>query len=119
MRLIDVAIPAHLRIYLIADWCKRAICTFAEARTTDSLRPGGLGEFLARSARPARTVRFRHTLEGADDMPAHIRSALTAVQIAVPVMNGRMVLGTWQGIYVFEHRKLPHRREVVLHLLGE
>lgn len=62
---------------------------------------------------------FRHTLEGADDMPAHIRSALTAVQIAVPVMNGRMVLGTWQGIYVFEHRKMPHRREVVLHLLGE
>ena len=62
---------------------------------------------------------FRHTLEGPDDMPAHIRSALTAVQIAVPVMNGRLVLGTWQGIYVFEHRKMPHRREVVLHLLGE
>ena len=62
---------------------------------------------------------FRHTLEGPDDMPAHIRSALTAVQLAVPVLNGRMVLGTWQGIYVFEHRRAPHRREVVLHLLGE
>lgn len=62
---------------------------------------------------------FRHTLEGPDDMPAHIRSALTAVQVAVPVVNGRMVLGTWQGIYVFEHRRAPHRREVVLHLLGE
>lgn len=62
---------------------------------------------------------FRHTLEGPDDMPAHIRSALTAVQLAVPVVNGRMALGTWQGIYVFEHRRAPHRREVVLHLLGE
>lgn len=62
---------------------------------------------------------FRHTLEGPDDMPAHIRSALTQVQLAVPVMNGRMTLGTWQGIYVFEHRRAPHRREVTLHLLGE
>jgi secondary thiamine-phosphate synthase enzyme len=62
---------------------------------------------------------FRHTLEGPDDMPAHIRSALTAVQVAVPVVNGRLGLGTWQGIYVFEHRRAPHRREVLLHLLGE
>jgi secondary thiamine-phosphate synthase enzyme len=62
---------------------------------------------------------FRHTLEGPDDMPAHIRSALTAVQVAVPVVNGRLGLGTWQGIFVFEHRQAPHRREVLLHLLGE
>jgi secondary thiamine-phosphate synthase enzyme len=62
---------------------------------------------------------FRHTLEGPDDMPAHIRSALTAVQVAVPVVNGRLGLGSWQGIYVFEHRQAPHRREVLLHLLGE
>lgn len=62
---------------------------------------------------------FRHTLEGPDDMPAHIRSALTAVQLSIPVLNGQLVLGTWQGIYVFEHRRHAHRREVVLHLLGE
>jgi secondary thiamine-phosphate synthase enzyme len=62
---------------------------------------------------------FRHTLEGPDDMPAHIRSALTAVQVAVPVVNGRLGLGSWQGVYVFEHRQAPHRREVLLHLLGE
>jgi secondary thiamine-phosphate synthase enzyme len=62
---------------------------------------------------------FRHTLEGPDDMPAHIRSALTAVEVAVPVVNGRLGLGTWQGIFVFEHRQAPHRREVLLHLLGE
>jgi secondary thiamine-phosphate synthase enzyme len=62
---------------------------------------------------------FRHTLEGPDDMPAHIRSALTAVQLAVPVLNGQLALGTWQGIYVFEHRRHAHRRDVVLHLIGE
>ena len=62
---------------------------------------------------------YRHTVEGEDDMPAHIRAALTLTQLSIPVENGRMVLGTWQGIYVFEHRSAPHRRSVVLHLLGE
>jgi secondary thiamine-phosphate synthase enzyme len=62
---------------------------------------------------------YRHTVEGSDDMPAHIRSALTLTQLSIPVENGRMTLGTWQGIYVFEHRAAPHRRSVVLHLLGE
>jgi secondary thiamine-phosphate synthase enzyme len=63
--------------------------------------------------------RFRHTAEGPDDMPSHIRSALTQTSIAIPLVNGRPVLGTWQGIYVFEHRDAPHRREVLLHLIGE
>ena len=62
---------------------------------------------------------YRHTVEGPDDMPAHIRSALTLTQLAVPVSSGRMALGTWQGIYVFEHRAASHQRSVVLHILGE
>lgn len=62
---------------------------------------------------------YRHTVEGPDDMPAHIRSALTHTQVSIPVISGRMALGTWQGLYVFEHRSAPHRRGVVLHLLGE
>lgn len=62
---------------------------------------------------------LRHTLEGPDDMPAHIRSALSATQIAIPVSNGRLTLGTWQGIYVFEHRRSPHRRTVAAHFIGE
>lgn len=62
---------------------------------------------------------YDHTLEGPDDMPAHIRSALTTVQLSIPVLEGRMALGTWQGIYLFEHRTRPHRRQIVLHLLGE
>jgi len=62
---------------------------------------------------------YRHTVEGPDDMPAHIRTALTGTQLSIPVMDGRPALGTWQGIYVFEHRRAPHRRKIVLHLLGE
>jgi secondary thiamine-phosphate synthase enzyme len=62
---------------------------------------------------------YRHTTEGPDDMPAHIRAALTLTQLSIPVQEGRMTLGTWQGIYIFEHRAAPHRRSVVLHLIGE
>ncbi|MDZ5698090.1 secondary thiamine-phosphate synthase enzyme YjbQ [Chelativorans sp. M5D2P16] len=57
-----------------------------------------------------------HRMEGPDDMPAHIKAALTQTSIGIPVSEGRMTLGTWQGIYLFEHRSRPHRREVVLHL---
>ncbi|MGP2493342.1 secondary thiamine-phosphate synthase enzyme YjbQ [Mesorhizobium sp. PUT5] len=57
-----------------------------------------------------------HRLEGPDDMPAHIKAALTATSLSVPVTGGRLALGTWQGIYLFEHRSRPHRREIVLHL---
>jgi secondary thiamine-phosphate synthase enzyme len=63
--------------------------------------------------------RFRHTTEGPDDMPSHIRSALTQTSLGIPLHKGRLALGTWQGIYVFEHRDAPHRREVALHLAGE
>lgn len=60
-----------------------------------------------------------HTTEGPDDMPAHIKSALTATSLGIPVDAGRPLLGTWQGIYLFEHRCAPHRREVVCQLMGE
>jgi secondary thiamine-phosphate synthase enzyme len=62
---------------------------------------------------------YRHTAEGPDDMPSHIRSALTQTSIGIPLHKGRLALGTWQGIYVFEHRDAPHRREVTLHIIGE
>lgn len=60
-----------------------------------------------------------HTTEGPDDMPAHIKAALTQTSISIPVVEGQPVFGTWQGIYLFEHRRRPHRREVVLHLIGD
>jgi secondary thiamine-phosphate synthase enzyme len=62
---------------------------------------------------------FSHTAEGDDDMPAHIRTALTAVNLSVPIYQGRLALGTWQGIYVWEHRLRPHTRRVVVHAFGE
>lgn len=62
---------------------------------------------------------FRHTAEGPDDMTSHIRSALTQTSISIPLIAGRLALGTWQGLYVFEHRAHPHQRRVVLHLMGE
>jgi secondary thiamine-phosphate synthase enzyme len=62
---------------------------------------------------------FVHTSEGDDDMPAHIRTALTQVNLSIPILGGRLVLGTWQGIYLWEHRKEPHHRRFVVHLIGE
>src|SRR5262245_5100196 len=62
---------------------------------------------------------FIHTAEGDDDMPAHIRTALTTVNLSIPIAHGRLTLGTWQGIYVWEHRASAHRRKVTVHLLGE
>lgn len=62
---------------------------------------------------------YTHTLEGEDDMPAHVRTALTAVNLSLPVSGGRPALGTWQGIYVWEHRHRPHSRRVAMHYLGE
>ncbi len=62
---------------------------------------------------------FLHTTEGQDDMPAHIRSALTAVNLSLPVAHGQLALGTWQGIYLWEHRRMPHSRKVAGHFVGE
>ena len=62
---------------------------------------------------------LQHTVEGGDDMPAHIRAALTAVTLSIPIVRGELALGTWQGIYLWEHRLHGHRRQVMLHLIGE
>lgn len=67
---------------------------------------------------PENDALYQHTLEGADDMPAHIKAALTAVSLNIPIVDGRLALGTWQGIYLWEHRHQPGRREVVVHLAG-
>jgi secondary thiamine-phosphate synthase enzyme len=77
-----------------------------------------LNAFFSRIA-PEDNRLYEHTIEGSDDMPAHIRAALTATQLSIPVEKGRMALGTWQGVYLFEHRSSPHRRSVLLQVLGE
>jgi secondary thiamine-phosphate synthase enzyme len=68
---------------------------------------------------PEDPERYQHDEEGPDDMPAHLRAALTQTQLSIPVIGGRPALGTWQGIYLFEHRRAPHRRSIALHLIGQ
>lgn len=77
-----------------------------------------LERFLSRLVPEADPI-YEHTQEGADDMPAHVRAALTQTHLSIPVADGKPLLGTWQGIYVFEHRRAAQTRRVVLHLLGE
>lgn len=79
---------------------------------------GDLERFFARLVRDGDPL-FLHRSEGPDDMPAHVRAALTATQLSMPVIDGAPALGTWQGIYLWEHRVRGHRREVVLHVIGD
>jgi secondary thiamine-phosphate synthase enzyme len=76
-----------------------------------------LQDFFARLAKKG--MDYRHTAEGPDDMPSHIRAALTATSVAIPVRRGKPALGTWQGLYVFEHRDAAHSRDVLLHFIGD
>jgi secondary thiamine-phosphate synthase enzyme len=91
-----------------------ASLTIQENADPDVLRD--LTDALDRLA--PRQVRYRHSIEGPDDMPAHIRSMLTSVSLGVPVVGGQAVLGTWQAIYLVEHRDQPHERAIALHYLG-
>jgi secondary thiamine-phosphate synthase enzyme len=77
-----------------------------------------LEAYFARIA-PEDPAAYEHDDEGPDDMPAHLRAALTQVQLSIPLIGGRLALGTWQGIYLFEHRRRPHRRSLALHLIGD
>jgi secondary thiamine-phosphate synthase enzyme len=77
-----------------------------------------LESFFTRLVRDGDPI-FVHTAEGDDDMPAHIRTALTTVNLSIPLRGGRLALGTWQGIYVWEHRRAPHSRHVAVHFIGE
>jgi secondary thiamine-phosphate synthase enzyme len=77
-----------------------------------------LERFFARLV-PDGDALFEHTIEGPDDMPAHVRTALTQVSLAIPLVGGKLALGQWQGVFVYEHRHEPYTRRVVLHLMGE
>lgn len=94
--------------------------TSASLTIQENADPAVLADLSAALNRLApRGAGYRHSAEGPDDMPAHIRSMLTATSLSIPVGGGRMLLGTWQGIYLVEHRDRPREREVVLHFIGE
>ncbi len=103
---------------LLTVFCRHtsASLTIQENADTDVRRD--LEAFFKRLVKEDPSL-YRHTTEGSDDMPAHIRSALTDVALTIPVSGGRLGLGTWPGIYLFEHRTRPHERRLILHLAGE
>ncbi len=102
---------------LLTVFCRHTSASLLIQENADPDVRTDLEAYFERIA-PEQPGRYVHDTEGADDMPAHLRTALTQVQLSIPVAAGRMVLGTWQGIYLFEHRRSPYRREIVLHLLG-
>lgn len=104
---------------LLTLFVRHTSCSLLIQENADPDVRRDLDAFFARLVPPADAPSMDwivHTTEGPDDMPAHIKSALTATSLSVPVSGGRMLLGTWQGLYLFEHRRRPHRREIVLHL---
>ncbi len=103
---------------LVTLFCRHTSASLLIQENADPDVRKDLEDFFARIAPEGRGL-YVHENEGPDDMPAHIRSALTQTQMSIPVEAGRMVLSTWQGIFLFEHRRGAHRREIVLSLMGE
>ncbi|MFC7478576.1 secondary thiamine-phosphate synthase enzyme YjbQ [Dankookia sp. GCM10030260] len=104
---------------LLTIWCRHTSASLLVQENASPDVRADLETFLARLVPDDGAGRYRHAEEGPDDMPAHIRAALTQTQLSIPVAEGLPVLGTWQGIYLWEHRAKPHQRELVLHLFGE
>lgn len=109
---------AGMETGLLILFCRHTSASLTIQENADPDVARDFCEWFARIV-PEEASWMRHTAEGPDDMPAHIKSALTGVSLSIPVSGGRMALGTWQGIHLIEHRKTPHRRQIVLHLVGE
>ena len=103
---------------LLTVFIRHTSCSLLIQENADDDVKTDLDGFFARLV-PEGMDWLSHTAEGPDDMPAHIKAALTQTSIGIPVSHGQPVLGTWQGLYLFEHRRRPHRREMVLHLFGD
>jgi secondary thiamine-phosphate synthase enzyme len=102
---------------LLTLWCRHTSASLTVQENADPTVRADIGRYFEALV-PEDRHRYAHDDEGPDDMPAHLRTMLTQTSLSIPVQAGRPVLGTWQAIYLFEHRRRPHRREVVLHLLG-
>jgi secondary thiamine-phosphate synthase enzyme len=103
---------------LLTIWCRHTSASLTVQENADPTVREDIKRYFEALV-PEDGGRYIHSDEGPDDMPAHLRTMLTDTQLSVPVADGRPVLGTWQGIYLFEHRRVPRRRELVLHLIGE
>ena len=107
-----------IAIGLLTIWCRHTSASLTVQENASPAVRQDIARFFE-SLVPEDAQRYLHDEEGLDDMPAHLRAMLTDTQLTIPVAEGQPALGTWQGLYVFEHRRRPHRRELVLHLLGE
>lgn len=109
---------ADIAAGVLTVFCQHTSCSLLVQENADPDVKTDLNEFFRRLV-PEGMDWVVHTTEGPDDMPAHIKAALTQTSITVPIGQGVPLLGTWQGLYLFEHRTRPHRRQVVLHVIGE
>ena len=109
---------AGVRTGLLTVYVRHTSCALLIQENADDDVKTDLGGFFGRLV-PEGMDWLVHTTEGPDDMPAHIKAALTQTSIGIPVAEGRPVFGTWQGIYLFEHRRRPHRRDIVMHIIGQ
>jgi secondary thiamine-phosphate synthase enzyme len=107
-----------LRTGLVTLFCRHTSASLLIQENAAPAARSDLEAFFERIA-PEDPRLYAHDDEGPDDMPAHIRAALTSVNLSIPLIEGRLALGTWQGIYLFEHRRAPHRREIAAHAIGE
>jgi len=103
---------------LLTLFCRHTSASLVIQENADPDVRADLEAFFEKIA-PEDPQRYKHRTEGPDDMPAHLRAALTQSQLSIPIVDGELALGTWQGIYLFEHRRIPHEREIVLHAIGE
>lgn len=110
--------PHRLRVGLLTLLCRHTSASLIIQENAAPAVRSDLEAFFERIA-PEDPRLYAHNDEGSDDMPAHIRAALTGVNLSIPLIEGRLALGTWQGIYLFEHRRAPHRREIAVHAIGE
>jgi secondary thiamine-phosphate synthase enzyme len=109
---------AGIRDGLLTVFVQHTSCSLVIQESADPDVTLGLRDYFEHLV-PEDVTGYRHTLEGPDDMTSHIRSTLTGVSTGIPLIAGRLTLGTWQGLYLFEHRTIPHERSVILHLMGE
>jgi len=117
-RISDWVSAQSLQIGLLTIFCRHTSASLLIQENAASAVRTDLEAYFARLV-PEDPAAYEHNDEGTDDMPAHIRTALTQVQLAIPLIDGRLTLGTWQGIYLFEHRRHSHVRTLALHLIGE
>ncbi len=115
--IVDFLRSARVNDGLLTVFCRHTSASLSITENADPNVLRDLEAFLARIAPEG--AAYLHDDEGPDDMPAHIRAALTQTQLSIPVLDGAPALGTWQGVFLLEHRRRPHRRDIVLHLMGE